>query len=513
MAKMGKSKLVLIIMVPVLAVVLGGLALVKLHEKYQKQVEAGRAEIVAQYELRRLTASLNFRLNELRSELFHLYNEQVNLARALSEPERERFVFYRRDYLAGFAVLVRNNQGEWNIQKYFLRQPAQKTAVEIFREAAGAMQSSQFWMKQLPAAAVNAPWTAGTAHAEAYAIAFTQNDEVGRPFALVGIYRPSFIFPFCKFFSDSLGEMSTNAFVLDENGRVVCHSQPKYEGVDFKQYKLFEMLSQVGNGENTAVRYANVLGTNVAAFAKRVQPGNFLMVAEAAEVSPWGVPLPYRDLGVVAGIVLFVTLAAGIYVVRFATSDLVTNVPEPPVPAIGERAETTTEIEIGEFTKLKRELKEVETTLLDLQALQAFVAGFQKAAVELPAAEDLGRFAVDHLGRWNLPLVWCPVAEGGKTIGCGAFSGWDKPLEPFEIELGPYEHPSALSNDPDVFMKLSLQLQTEDLAVQPVYYQDRLLGLLVMARPGEKRESLPQIAQIMAFVASARSNKEANAGA
>lgn len=502
---MRKTKLLLLLLVPLLSVILGGAALVKLHENYERRVQAGRAQEVAQYEMRRLTASLNYRLNEIREELLHLYGEQLNLARALSEAERERFVFYRRDYLAGFAVLVRGGQpNSWEVQKYYSRATNSKPVLDIFRAAPSSVRERGFGIKKVQAALFNPPWPTSGSQADAYAVAFNQTDEAGRPFTLVGVFRPSYVFPFCKFFSDSLGEMPTNVFVLDDVGRVICHSQPKYDGVDFKQYGLYEQVSRQGE-PNGLVRYTNVSGSNVVATAKRVQSGGLTLVAEAAEVSPWELPIPLNDLAVVAGAVTLITLVSALFAVRLATKGFVAagaaanadkEVPPPATDSLG--------VELSEFSKLRRELKELEATLLDLQAMHAFLAGFQKTAVELAPNEDLGRMVVDYLGVWKVPLAWCPAAGDGLTVSCGPFANWEKAPEPFQIELGSYKHPADLGHDPDVFMKLSMHFSRDDLAVQPVYYQEQLLGLLVVAGAGERAEALPQLSQVMAFVERAR---------
>ncbi|MBI3555357.1 MAG: hypothetical protein HY074_03715 [Deltaproteobacteria bacterium] len=102
----GTGRFIFLQLVNVFTFVAAGAVVVILHEKYQRSESRARAAEVAHYELKRMTDTFNYRLNELREEMFHLYGEQSNLARALNESERERLilrslcgrVFERRRY-------------------------------------------------------------------------------------------------------------------------------------------------------------------------------------------------------------------------------------------------------------------------------------------------------------------------------------------------------------------------------------------------------------------------------
>lgn len=498
----GTIKLALLLVVPALSLVLGAAALTYLHVRYQQDEAASRAREVADVELRRLTSTMNYRLNDLREELFHLYTEQLNLAKALGEVERERLLFFRRDHLAAFAVFVRGTTNNWQLQKYYLRPGSSKPALEVLKSSVVSMNESGYLLKRTQASAFNVPGQSTATQSDVYIAAFLHNDDAGRPFVLVGAFRPSYTFPFCRLFGDHFGAMPVSAFVLDERGHVVCHSQSRFESADFSKYAMKE-------GSH---RYINAAGVQATALVKSATPEGLLLVAEATEVNPWQSIVPLRALIAVAALVLLITVVCAVWLIfslkrLFVLGPRAANVVlSPETFAVQDGAPT---VGLNEFTKLRRELKDLEATLLDLQSQQAFVAGFQKKAVDLSAGEDLGRFAVDYLAPWSFPVVWCPASADGRAVSCGPFNGFEKALKPFHATLENYNHPNDLAQNGEVLKQLRNAIKKDELLIQPVYCHEKLLGLLVVvglerSKDVEKVKVLPQLAQIMGFVMQAK---------
>ena len=57
--------------------------------------------------------------------------------------------------------------------------------------------------------------------AEAYAVAFASIDKSDKPFGVVGIFRPSYVFPFCRAFGDALGRNQlTHVVLADQRGKL-----------------------------------------------------------------------------------------------------------------------------------------------------------------------------------------------------------------------------------------------------------------------------------------------------
>ena len=166
-------RLLVLQILPLLSLVTLLVVMVIVHERYQRAESLARAGEVAQFELKRITASFNYRLNELREEMLHLYGEQSNLARALNESERERLIFYRRDHLAAYAVLVPSAPAKngapgttpgWDVQKYYLRDTARsaeagRKLLPLFKEAMDAAKPPGFFIKRVEASAVGAAWS------------------------------------------------------------------------------------------------------------------------------------------------------------------------------------------------------------------------------------------------------------------------------------------------------------------------------------------------------------------
>ncbi|MBI3555356.1 MAG: hypothetical protein HY074_03710 [Deltaproteobacteria bacterium] len=322
----------------------------------------------------------------------------------------------------------------------------------------------------------------------------------------MGVFRTSYVFPFCKSFSDALGAMPVNAFVLNDKGIAVCHSQSQNDGANFKDYSFYPtLLSPPPNG---TVRYTNLLDNNVSSAVKKVDQGGLLFVAEAVEVSPWTSAIPYDELGMVAAGMFFITMVIAIMMARLVLGRGVVgrdsanaDGPAPQTDAMG--------VELAEFTKLRRELKDLEGTVLEMQTAHSFVAGYQHAAAELPAKQDLARFTLDYLGVWQIPLAWLNYDAAGKKLHSGARVHWSKgPDAGFQLGLQMTDHPSRLAQDDELRKKLGTNLGRDSLVIQPVFFGSRLRGLLVASAetPEAKAhlESLPQIAQIFAIVGSIR---------
>ena len=480
-----------------LSLVAGAAVLAKWHAQAESIELASRAREVADFEQRRLTAVMNYRLNELREELFHLYGEQLNLARVAGEVERGELLFFRRDHLAAFAVMVRGAKNKWELQKHYLRPSARAQALEVLKKSVESLQSSggqAYVLKRADAVAFSAPWaSASGADTNGYVAAFSHTDDGGRPFALVGVFRPSYTFPFCRFFGETFGALSVGAFVLDERQHVVCHSQARFEGTDFSSYGLKE----------GGMTYVNASGVPATASAKSATSDGVLLVAEVSEIGSWPATLPFRVLTITGGLVLLISgvCAAFLFVmIKRLRSNATLDAMSFPAntqdgaPVVG----------LNEFTKLRRELKELETTLLHVQSSQAFIAHYQKMAVDLTTHDDLGRLTVDYLSAWKRPILWCPASADGQSVSCGPFAEFKRSPEPFRVELG---------NDGEILKRFKAELKRDDLLIQSVCCHGKVLGLLVIAGLDEKSdhgkvEVLPQLAQIMGFVMLARAGQE-----
>ncbi|MBI3541821.1 MAG: hypothetical protein HY075_00910 [Deltaproteobacteria bacterium] len=514
----GMGRFLLLQIVNIVLFIAGAGALVVLHERYTKAEGRARAAEVARFELKRMTETFNYRLNELREELFHLYGEQSNLARVLSEAERERLIFYRRDHLAAYGILVRGETGEWEVQKYYLRETARKQGARpedvaaSFKETMEVVKAPGFGVKRLglEPRALGAPWAGGAAGAgagqasDAYAVAFTTADDAGKPFAIVGIFRPSYVFPFCKSFSEPLGLMPVNAYVLNDRGVAVCHSQLQNESQSFKDYSFYPLLRDPP--PNGVVHYNNLVDNSVSAAVKKIDQAGLIFVVEAVEVTPWVTAVPYEQLGMV-GLALFVAmLFVSILMSRAVMGrgpvarDVAPTEPMPSTDGLG--------VELGEFTKLRHELKELEGTVLEMQAAHAFSAGYQRHAGELPAAQDLAEFTVNYLGALEVPVAWLAFDKSGQKLHSRARVNWGgDPAAGFQLGLGPVADPSGLAHDAELLKKLTAQLGRGDLVVQPVVFGAELLGLLVLAAGAEQAarlEPLPQIAQVFAMISRVR---------
>ncbi len=520
----GTGRFIFLQLVNVLTFIAAGAAVVILHERYQKSESRARASEVAHYELKRMTDTFNYRLNELREEMFHLYGEQSNLARALNESERERLIFYRRDHLAAYGIMVQNPAGGWDVQKYYVRDTAKKAGavaqndemVANLKDAMNLVKPPGLGIKRvvIDPKTLGASWTGGGTGGpqslanEAYAVAFSSADDTGTPFGVVGVFRTSYVFPFCKYFSDALGAMPVNAYVLNDKGIAVCHSQSQNDGANFKDYSFYQAL--MTPPPNGTVRYTNLLDNNVSSAVKKVDQGGLTFVAEAVEVSPWVSVIPYDELGMVAGGMFVVTIILAILMARLVLARGVVG--RDPVSADGPPPQTDSMgVELGEFTKLRRELKDLESTVLEMQAVHAFVAGYQRAATELVESEDLARFTLDYLSSWQLPLVWLSYDSNGKKLHAGARANWSKePGAGFQLGLNLTDHPATLAQDAELIKKLSHNLGREGIRVQPVYYGTRLLGVLVVAVKADdaeahaRLESLPELAQTFALLSRAR---------
>lgn len=517
----------------VLLQLLNGLALVGaiavlivLHERFQKSEAVMRAREVADSELRRMRSAFNYRLNELREELVHLYGEQSNLARALTEAERERLIFYRRDHLAAYGVLVQNDEKKWEVQKYYVRDTARKAGANLedvvrhFKETMAVVQPPGFGLKRvtLDPKSLGMSWPEA-ADSHSYAVAFVNPDDAGRPFGLVGFFRASYVFQFCRAFGEPLGAMPTTAFVTSDTGRAICHSQAKYEGADLKDFGFYkEMKAAVeGAGQSAAaIRYTNALGNNVTAQARRIEPGGLSLVAEAGEVSPWALAVPARELAVVSigllGVFVLIGSLGGKALASRAArhAAAVSDDKAKPEEPVAMPKTDALGVELGEFTKLQRELKELEATILDMQSNEAYLATYQKDASELSKDAELGRFTVDYLRARSSAVAWIAYVANERALVGAIKRGWaSDDREAFRLEIAPGQSASELVGSRELLEKTEKWLGVSELVLQPVIFQSELIGVLVLRSDASKLETLPQLAQTMAFIAAARESRNA----
>jgi hypothetical protein len=483
---------------------------------------AARAGDVARYELKRLTAALNLSLNELRDELMQMYAEQLNLGARLTDPERDRLVFFHRDSLAAFAVLVQNESG-WDVQKLYVREGARvgEDAAKPFKQVIAAARP--FAVSRVDASGLAAPWLGG----DAFAVGFTSKDEEGKPFGLVGIFRPSHVFPFCRIFGETLGAMPVAAFILDDRGVVACHSQARYDGTSFKDYQLYPVVAAAASGAGTTgaeVHYSNVAGVEVQAAVRRVDPGGIVLVAEAGSIDPWGPVLPLAEgIMMLSALGVFLLIPVGIFArslsrtLRAARGQIAHSHQTQAAVATG-LAATTSEptavppidslgVELSEFTKLKHEIKELETALLDLQESQALGAGFLKQSFELGRDRDLGRFLIDYLEPWGVRMLWLEFNAAERSLRPGPSSHWPGTVPMFRLGVGPAAD-ELLEKLPELRKRVATQLGSEEIEIHPALFDGKPQGFLVTppraAFSGAKAEALPQLLQIFAYAAHAR---------
>lgn len=499
-------------------------ALVYLHERFVQSDAVSRAGEVAEIELKRMRSLYSLRLSELREELLHLYGEQFNLSRALSDSERERLVFFNRDHLAAFGILVQGASGAWEVQKYFLRENAKKAGADVdglltsFKEAMGGGTVRRM---NIDPSQLGVSWQSGGPRgdltASPYLVAFLNTDDSGKQFGLIGVFKPSFVFNFCRLFTESLAAIPASVFVLNDNGIAVCHSQVSSEGVSFKDYSFFKLITtEASSGGQKNVRYTNLLNNNVSAAVRRIEPGGITFVAEANEVAQWKSFLALKEILGVVGLLGFVSMVILFFSTKFSSSPAgdkqalasSENV-KPP-----ESSENSDDFDFASFAKLRREIKDLEATVLEMQSGQAFLASFQKQASELSVNEDLFRFAVGYLSQWGLPLAWLEYDAATKRFTSGARANWSmnsgltEPGTTFQVEIAGMGDPGDLGIHAELVAKLEAQFARTDLVVQPVHFQSLLVGVLVFAgvttQYASQAELIPQIAQILAYIAQAK---------
>jgi len=519
---------------PVLALLLA-ITLGSRHFQGEQSKDAVlRAGEAAQLELRQLSAMLNYRLNEVREELLHLYGEQTNLARALTESERERLIFFRRDYLAAFSVLV-PGQGEgaaikpWDVQKYFLRDPQRQNipqVIALFKEAISEIRPPGFIVKQVDPRTFGATWPSN----EGYLVGFISNDESGHPFALVGVFRSNNLLSFCKFFGESLGAMPTNSFVLNEQGLVACHSSARFEGASFKDFSFYPQL-RAGSNLSDILHYTSAANIEVSAVTKNVEGTPFVLVSEAGEVRVVGDQRLPRSIFAAFFATILVGLASAFGIIRICQR-MVVAAPAPVerIPSHSETSASDTtqnitknvhdniqgddptgpEILPGEAEALKKELKELSSELLEIQASQAFIANFQKQVADLPPRENLGAFSVHSMAPWQVPMVWFEKFDEAPKVLKVASAHLPDEITDFgmEIEL-PQAHPADIAKDLGLKQRLAERLKwdvnPEEVRIQPVYFMRKLLGFFVFKNLSTTHaDLLPQLAQILAYTLEAR---------
>ncbi|MEW6056530.1 MAG: hypothetical protein AB1540_07930 [Bdellovibrionota bacterium] len=464
-----KAWIVLLFAVPALAVGLSLGGFLYLFQRYEASQRLAQAGEVAAYELKRLTSTYNYRLNLVREELFHIYNEQVNLSRVSDENQRSKQLFFRRRHLGAYGVLVQNSARQWVVQKYFLkdgaiRLPEVKELLEVFKTSAAAMAGSGYVVEQLSSKLFADLWEGQ----EGYLAGFLQKDDAGNLFALIGVFRPSYLFSFCGAFADSFGAMGVNAFVMDSQGKAVCHSQARLQGT---------LISRPGISTPTGpLQYETLAGVLVSAFVRKVDPGKLVLVAEVEPDPVRKGPSPYPAV-VLATAVLVAGLACLGWVFARSRDDS------------------------EDLNLLRQEKIELESTVLHLQRSQAFVAHFQKNLVDLAHNEDLAKAFVRSLAVWNAPVLW--FEKRGEVFELRESVHWDDSRQ-VAVEAPTGGVPDSIGRDPKVLATLEEQLGRRDLFAQPVVFGDSLLGLLVVAGESVDFDLLPQLAQIYAFVSQAR---------
>ncbi|MGE4233299.1 MAG: hypothetical protein AB7F43_08225 [Bacteriovoracia bacterium] len=485
------ANIFLISVLPLLATV--GLAYLLGHTIEERTLQISRmfSEEKANSELTRLTAMLNFRLNQIREDFAGLFYQQTSVVHALKEAEREKLVFYRRPYLADFATLIERDV--WEVQKNYVRDKKldSQEIGKLFKEGAKSIRESGLWLRKInlldfisktSGVSPTIPSTIGWTSSDAYAIGLLSQDETHQAF--FGIVQSGYIFPFCKYFSEG------SAFILDEQGTAICHSQTRLEGTRFNDYSLFPAVM---GASGPTVRYLNINGQNVVAAVKKINQNQMILVAES--VFPENIRQAVReifDLRVedlrklmipgIAGLVVFLLTFFVLYFMLSKAFKKNRVVQETSVQKDGPNIDSLG-VDLNEYGKLKNEIKDLERTVLDLQSSQAFLSGIQKILSEsrVSSLAELVEQSISYLNRWNLSCAYYELtndSEGRTVLNQLAPEKSTLPSKEKTIVIPDSKNVLELTEDKVWLKEAGSLFEKDEVQACRIEYQDRAFGIL-----------------------------------